>query len=145
MKVGFYEIGMIEDNLLDYAVIGAVYDGKWIYVKHKERDTWEIPGGTREDESIEKTASRELVEETGALDYTIYPIMEYEVIRADIRSYGRLYYAEVKSIDALSAESEMEEIALFNHMPKNLTYPEIQPHLFKVIERFHHEMKSKML
>ncbi|OOM76445.1 hypothetical protein CLPUN_26770 [Clostridium puniceum] len=28
---------------LEFAVISAFFQGKWIFVKHKKRDTWEIP------------------------------------------------------------------------------------------------------
>jgi len=38
-----------------------------VFCKHKDRDTFEFPGGHREkDEKIEETAKRELWEETGA-------------------------------------------------------------------------------
>ncbi len=56
-----------EDSLLKYAVIIAVFEGKYVFVRHKERSTFEIPGGHREiNENIEETARRELWEETGA-------------------------------------------------------------------------------
>lgn len=49
-------------------------------VKHKERDTYEIPGGHREpEETVDFAAERELVEETGAKEYTIKPIAIYSV------------------------------------------------------------------
>lgn len=66
MEVCFYEA--VEDELLKYAVIISRHEGKLVFCKHKERDTLEIPGGTREsDEDIITTAKRELYEETGAL------------------------------------------------------------------------------
>jgi 8-oxo-dGTP diphosphatase len=33
------------------------FNGQWLYVRHKERQTWEIPGGHREEnENINDTA-----------------------------------------------------------------------------------------
>lgn len=45
------------DELLKFAVIAAVHDGKWVFCKHKERDTFEAPGGHREPgETIDATS-----------------------------------------------------------------------------------------
>ena len=43
MEFEFYQF----DTLGDYkfADIVASYEGKWIFCKHKNRTTWEIPGG----------------------------------------------------------------------------------------------------
>lgn len=66
MKVNFYD--SINDSMLKFAVIIARHNGKWVFCKHKERNTWEAPGGHREDgEDILETAKRELYEETGAI------------------------------------------------------------------------------
>jgi 8-oxo-dGTP diphosphatase len=79
-KVQFYEDNTIDDDKLEFAVILAKYQNKWIYCKHKERDTWEIPGGHREkDEEILNTAKRELKEETGAEKFTMIPVAVYSV------------------------------------------------------------------
>ena len=78
MKVNFYE--EIEDSLLKFAVIVAKSEGKWVFCKHKDRETFEIPGGHREkQESILQAAKRELMEETGAIDFSIKPICVYSV------------------------------------------------------------------
>ena len=67
------------DKLLKFAVIISKTNGKWIFCKHRERDTYEVPGGHRESgEDILSTAKRELMEETGATDFTIKPILSRE-------------------------------------------------------------------
>ena len=62
LEVNFYD--EVDDSLLKFAVIISKADGKWVFCKHKERDTYEIPGGHREEgELILDTAKRELREE----------------------------------------------------------------------------------
>ena len=57
IEVNFYE--NVEDKLLKFAVIVSKTNGKLVFCKHKERDTYEIPGGHREaSETILETAKR---------------------------------------------------------------------------------------
>lgn len=142
VKVNFYDLNAIEDTKLKFAVIMANHKGKWVLVRHKERSTWEIPGGHREEnEDINFTASRELVEETGAKNFRIMPVCIYSVTRDEIESFGKLFYSEVESLDQLP-NFEIDEIKLFDTIPQNLTYPLIQPYLFKKIEELYAELKS---
>ena len=46
LEVKFYD--SVEDSLLKFAVIISQSNGKWVFCKHKERDTYEVPGGHRE-------------------------------------------------------------------------------------------------
>ena len=79
MSVNFYD--SVDDKLLKFAVIVSKSNGKWVFCKHKKRTTYEIPGGYREPgEDIVETARRELVEETGAIDFDLKPICVYSVI-----------------------------------------------------------------
>jgi 8-oxo-dGTP diphosphatase len=45
MKVQFYD--KVDDKLLKFAVIISKSNGKWVFCKHKERDTYEVPPGNR--------------------------------------------------------------------------------------------------
>lgn len=78
LEVKFYD--SVDDSLLKFAVIISQSNGKWVVCKHKERDTYEVPGGHREaGENIVETAKRELQEETGAVKFEIKPICVYSV------------------------------------------------------------------
>ena len=131
MEVKFYD--NVDDDLLKFAVIISKSNGKWVLCKHKERNTYEIPGGHREEgETIFETAKRELVEETGAIDFDIKPICVYSVTgktrvnETGEESFGMLYFANIYSFEK-ELKSEIEKIELFDELPGEWTYPLIQP------------------
>lgn len=131
MKVNFYETA--DDKLLKFAVIISKYNGKWVFCKHKERNTFEVPGGHREpNESILDTAKRELAEETGALQFDIAPICVYSVTgknrvnQTGEETYGMLYFSDIQTFES-ELHSEMESVVLFDTLPTEWTYPLIQP------------------
>ncbi|MEH6990904.1 NUDIX hydrolase [Cytobacillus firmus] len=116
---------------MKFAVISAIYQGKWLYVKHKDRDSWEIPGGHREPgELIDETAKRELFEETGSNELNLVPICDYSMDDSVNKTFGRLFFARIKDIGQLPV-SEIVEIRLFENLPLRLTYLEIQPKIFE--------------
>ena len=135
VEVKFYD--KIDDKLLKFAVIIARTNGKWIFCKHRERDTFEVPGGHREKgELILDTAKRELREETGATDFTIKPICVYSVKgktrvdeSLDEETFGMLYAADVFAFEEI--HSEIEKIVITDEMVDNWTYPLIQPKLME--------------
>lgn len=136
ITVKFYEEAA--DEQLKFAVIIARAGDKYVFCKHKDRDTLEIPGGHREPgETVFNTAKRELYEETGAVDFDIKPICVYSVIRDgnfDEESMGMLYYAEIKSFEK-ELHSEIEKIVITDKLPEYWTYPDIQPKLLEEAER----------
>lgn len=137
LEVKFYD--SVADGLLKFAVIVSRYDGKWVFCKHKERDTYEVPGGHRETgENIVETAKRELQEETGAVKFEIKPICVYSVTgktrvnNTGEETFGLLCFAEITEF-AKELHSEMEKVVLMDKLPENWTYPLIQP---KLIEKY---------
>lgn len=116
-----------------FVVIVTKYQDKWVFVKHRERDTWEIPGGHIENgETPDEAARRELIEETGAIKFDIRPFSDYSVTIGDKKGVSRLYFANIEKIGPLQ-ESEIETVAFFDEIPGNLTHAEIQPILFKAV------------
>ena len=139
MKIKFYE--SVDDNLLKFAVIISKSMGKWVFCKHSERDTFEIPGGHREpEESILDTARRELKEETGAIEFNIRPVCVYSVTgkndvnKSGEETFGMLFFSEIYSFEA-ELHSEMEKIVFFDSQPAAMTYPLIQPFLIEEFEK----------
>lgn len=136
IAIDFYET--VADELLAFAVIIAKTEDKWVFCKHKERDTYEVPGGHREPgERILDTAKRELYEETGAIDFEITPICVYSVDRGGNgtgESFGMLYYADIKDFEP-ELHSEIEKILITDELVTDWTYPEIQPKLLAEAEK----------
>ena len=130
--VNFYD--SVDDSLLKFAVIIARHNGKYVFCKHKNRTTLEIAGGHREpNENIDDTARRELMEETGAKEFSLKKICVYSVIHKDnfngAETFGMLYYADIKTFGKL--EYEIEDVVITENMPSLWTYPQIQPYLLE--------------
>lgn len=140
IEVNFYD--EVDDTLLKFAVIISRTNGKWVFCKHKERDTYEVPGGHREDgENIIETAKRELREETGAINFDMQPICVYSVkgntrINEELgeETFGMLFLANVATFEQ-ELHSEIEKIVITDNVIDNWTYPLIQPKLLDEAKR----------
>ena len=134
-KIQFYD--QAEDQKLRFAVIVTKTEGHWVFCKHRERSTLEVPGGHREPgEDILTTAKRELYEETGAVEYHIEPVCVYSVTAPwnfdGQETFGMLYCADVKTFDP-ELHSEIERIVIQDELPDAWTYPDIQPYLMQEV------------
>ena len=85
-----------------------------------------------------KLLKRELQEETGAVEFEIKPICVYSVTGktrvndTGEETFGLLCFAEITEFEK-ELHSEMEKVVLMDELPKNWTYPLIQP---KLIEKY---------
>lgn len=137
-KVNFYDEG--GERPLKYVVIVARHAGRWVFCKHKQRNTYEVPGGHIEaGETPLAAAKRELFEETGAAEFTIRPVCVYSVQGSDgqiddrAETFGMLFFAEATKFGPLP-EYEMERVEFFGELPDSLTYPLIQPVLIEKVK-----------
>lgn len=136
-EVRFYDRGFKSVTPLTYSVIAARFNGEWVFVRHCDRQTWEIPGGHIENgESSMDAAIRELKEETGAVGFAIECVSTYSVTKEGRTGWGRLFFAEISELGAVRDTSEIAEVILNSRMPDSLTYPDIQPHLMGEVFRY---------
>ena len=135
ITVTFHKLTGIDHARLTYVVICARHQSRWLLSRHRNRTTWEIPGGHIEPgETALEAGRRELFEETGAVNAQIQPVCIYAVHREETTTYGMLCFADVAELGQIPLDSEIAEAALFDHLPENLTYPDIQPHLHSKVQ-----------
>ncbi|MBR6791186.1 MAG: NUDIX domain-containing protein [Oscillospiraceae bacterium] len=117
-----------------FTVIFAKYGDKWVFPRHRKRQTFETAGGHIEPgETPLDCAKRELWEETGAKEFTIRPVFDYWAADETGDANGAVFYAEISEFGELPAEFEMREVGLFDSLPEELTYPYITPVLFRAL------------
>lgn len=135
-EVNFFD--SVDDTKLSFVVVIARMNQRWVLCKHKDRTTYEFPGGHRESgESIVETAKRELQEETAATTFSLERVCDYSV-RGVTRAgetlsevvYGTLFFANISFKDN-ELNSEIEKVELMEDLPDNLTYPSITPKLIE--------------
>jgi len=136
LQNSIYDIGKLADY--KFVIIFAHYQNKWVFCRHKERTTWELPGGgIKHGETALESAKRELYEETGAIDFNIIPICDYY----SSLSAAQIFFANIYNIGNLP-ESEIDTIKVFDTFPENLTYPEDKNELIPYVLDFINKMKE---
>lgn len=119
-----------------YVVVCSRYQGQWLLSRHKKRTTWETQGGHIEPgETPLQAAQRELYEESGVINATIYPVCDYYGYDSQSSANGMVFFAHIHQLGMLP-ESEMNEIRLFKVLPPELTYPNVTPRLMEEAENF---------
>jgi len=137
LKIKFYDPADVRDDRLVFAVIITKSNGKWVFCQHKDRTSYEFPGGHHEaGETIREAAKRELYEETGALKYDLKQVCAYSVTgktgvnAAGDELFGMLFFADVTEFEP-ELHYEIERLLITDTLPQSWTYPEIQPVLMK--------------
>ncbi len=131
-QLGWHTLREIPEEQITFAVHIAVMNARVVMVRHRSRDTWELPGGRREPgELIRDTALRELTEECGACDPRIDCLGVYSVTLGPEHSYGLLCHSRFTEMVGPDPELEIAEAHAFGLLPEAWTYPEIQGALLK--------------
>lgn len=124
----------VQDKRFDYVVIISKYNGSWVFCKHNDRDTYKCPCGyIVNNESIDCAARRELIEETGALEYKMIPVCAYSVTDGKHEMFGMLYYANIHKFEE-KLRHGTGKIVVSDELPIKWTYPKIQPKLLRKAE-----------
>jgi len=124
---------LTQSDSFNYVVIAANYNGAWVWVRKKGALKWEMPTGHVEvNESPEEAARRELWEESGAVEFKLFPVCDFSIEQGDGKSYNRLFYAQATKFEELP-EFEMEEVSFRKNLPKELTYGNVHPALLNKV------------
>ena len=108
MRCDTYPLGALGE--LKYVVVLSRMDGRILLSRHRERSGWETQGGHIEPgETPLAAARRELYEESGALEYDIAPLCDYQFAHGA----AAVYAVSVTRLGPLP-ESEMAEVRLFD-------------------------------
>jgi 8-oxo-dGTP diphosphatase len=122
---------------LTYVVIATRYEKGWLFVRHRKRGGYELPAGHPDgDEDSVETAVRELMEETGALDFTLEPVAYYSVDSGSGKKFGRLFLACVETLGDIPDKKEIEGVRVFRYLPRDLSLPEVMTFLYRTAARY---------
>lgn len=131
VQTRIYPPGTLDEEGLTYVIIAARQEEKWLFVRHRDRQTWEMPAGHIETgEPADRAAVRELFEETGTVRSSLEHLCDYDVTVDGRTESGRLYGATVIERET-QLEHETAEVMFARELPAELTYPEVQTILFE--------------
>lgn len=121
---------------LKYVIVCSLFEGKFLLSRHKQRTTWETQGGHIEPgEKLIEAAQRELYEESGVQNATLYYVCDYLGYNSTGSANGAVFFADIQELGVLP-DSEMAETKVFDKLPKALTYKVVTPKVFKETNLF---------
>jgi len=123
-------------------VIIPQYHGKLVFVRHRDRQSFEFPAGHREEgESLLEAARRELHEESGAADFSVWPVTFYGVLQGNTASYGQLFFANIERFEDIPP-FEIAERFFLDEAPAAMTYGEVQLQLLEKVRKWKIEKRT---
>lgn len=101
MKLNTYDIGTIDENKLEVAIVGIEYNGELYFENVGAEMDWEIPERNIESgENAVEAAIRIIEDEVGALSFELKPVCDYSIVENELEVSGRLFYAKVEKFDS---------------------------------------------
>lgn len=136
IKIQFFPPGTTRIPDLTYVIIGARENNKWLFVRNRKRDTWELPAGHIEDGEVPADAARrELYEETGTKAEKLDAIHDYSVTMDGSTRHGRIFFVRVTNRDKLP-DSEIAEVKAAVISPIPVTYDYAHWKFIDVLETY---------
>ena len=123
--IALIELIQIPENEVDPATYGPLrftfaairHPCGFLLVRHRARQTWELPGGHIEDgESSRDCAARELLEETGQkVEPLVFKaVLRLQDTRRTIVFHSTLYSGQIASLAPFHGNDEIERITLWD-------------------------------
>ncbi len=102
----------------------AHQENQILFCQWRDNDIWTVPGGRVEPgETVEETAHRELLEETGATLKNLEVLCYIHCFMYDLEYWGLAYLGEIETLGSPLDLNEVSEARLFTHFPENPSKP----------------------